>query len=647
MKAAIAIAAVLPAVVLAQSGQRPQFRSGIQLITLEATVRDASGAPVTDLTPSDFSVLVDGKPRKVVFAQFFHSPPPAVVVSDDSTLGRFATNGASPAGHVVVFALDRFALPPGTERPTLESAAAMLDGLSPADSVGLIDIPGTGVNITRDHAQVARALRSIVGMPKPGTSRRSVTWDEAKAIDRGDAQTLGRVIERECLSGNDSFCQQEVHTAVTETLAFGREHAQMLLAALTSLINQLAPIRAPKHVVLLSLGLPFDTEFLDRFKAFERAAAGARVTVDTIRMHAFRGDAASDAKGGIAPEDPSEGTGLDTLASLTGGRAFLGSGRGTGIFTRVLSDITTFYQLGVESDPADANDKLHDIKVLVNRPGASAAARPSVVVSPVNRANLLADALKQPTDLPDVPISVSTYSTFTASGTPQTVIAAEIGAPGSPAPAEWGATALRDGAAVAAAHGAIPTEPERPRIVMATMQLPAGDYRVRVGAVDAAGAIGTLEAPLTSGAYHVGPNAALSDLMVGVRRGLELEPRTHVAASDEVTALVQVSVPDATAVSGTLDFVRGGTATPTVSVPLKQASTNGKGPLSLQVTIRSQVLPPGPYTAIATIRSGHDVLGRVSRVVEIVPGPSKVEPPRDAASVPVGPQASSRPRTDG
>lgn len=617
MKAAIAIAALFPAVVLAQSGQPPQFRSGIQLITLEANVRDAQGNPVKDLQASDFTVLIDGKPRKVVFAQFFQSEPTAVVVSDDAALGRPATNIASAVGHVVVFALDRYALAPGTERPLLESAAGMLDGLSPADSVGLINIPGTGINVTRDHAQIARALLAVVGMPKPGLSSRSVTWDEARAIERGDSQTLQRVIERECLNQDDSFCQQEVKTAVTETLAFGRQHAQMLLAGLTSLVNQLAPIKAPKHVVLVSEGLPFDTEFLDRFKMFERAAAEARVTVDTVRMHTFKADASSDAKGGIAPEDPSDVMGLDTVASMTGGTAFLGSGRGTGIFTRVLADITTFYQLGIESDPGDANDKLHEIKVQVSRPGVSTLARPSVLVSPAKRATL-ADALKQPTDLPDVPIGVSTYAMFAASGTPQTIVAAEIGAPGSPAPTEWGATALHDGAPVASAHGPIPASPARPQVVMTTMELPPGSYRVRVGAVDAAGGIGTLEAPFTSGAYQVGPNAALSDLMVGVTIGTELEPRTRILDTDQITALIEAKVPDATELSGTLDIVRGGTATPAISVPLRRTSTDPKAPVSLQVTIRSQVLPPGPYTVIATVRSGKDVIGHVSRVMNIV-----------------------------
>ncbi|MGH9411386.1 MAG: VWA domain-containing protein, partial [Vicinamibacterales bacterium] len=342
-------AAVVVLVSVAGLSQAPQFHSGVQLITLNVSVLDKSGNAVTDLRPSDFSVLVDGKPRVVRFAQLFHSERSPIVVSSDHSLGRYATNTDAPTGHVVVFAIDRYALPPGTERPILTSAAGMLDRLSLADSVGLVNIPGTTIDVTRDHPLIARALESIVGMSQPGMSQRSVTWPEAKAIDAGDNLVLAQVVERECLSPDDSYCQQDIHTAVRETLGYGREHADMVLASLTSIVNHLAVIRAPKHIVLLSAGLPFDTEFLDRFKAVERAAAQSHVTIDTIRVHTFAADATSPVKGGVAPEGTADRAGLDTLASLTGGTAFLASGRDTGIFTRLISQVTTFYQLGVES----------------------------------------------------------------------------------------------------------------------------------------------------------------------------------------------------------------------------------------------------------------------------------------------------------
>src|SRR5262245_24168233 len=114
MRLTLTLAALLSCAAVAQ---QPQFKSGVQLLTIDASVRDKSGAPVSDLQPLDFTVLIDGKPRTVVFAQYFHSEPGTILASSDPTVGRYETNTTpdAPAGHVVVFAIDRNALPSGTE----------------------------------------------------------------------------------------------------------------------------------------------------------------------------------------------------------------------------------------------------------------------------------------------------------------------------------------------------------------------------------------------------------------------------------------------------------------------------------------------------------------------------------------------------
>ena len=61
---------VSSSVVLLVGQQRPTFRSGVEVILIDVNVVDRSHAPVDDLTPSDFVVSVDYKPRNVVSAQF-------------------------------------------------------------------------------------------------------------------------------------------------------------------------------------------------------------------------------------------------------------------------------------------------------------------------------------------------------------------------------------------------------------------------------------------------------------------------------------------------------------------------------------------------------------------------------------------------
>ena len=61
---------------LAQSDQAPVFRSGVEVMEVDVTVVDAKGMPVRDLRVPEFTVTVDGQPRRVVSAEF---------ISDSST----------------------------------------------------------------------------------------------------------------------------------------------------------------------------------------------------------------------------------------------------------------------------------------------------------------------------------------------------------------------------------------------------------------------------------------------------------------------------------------------------------------------------------------------------------------------------------
>ncbi|CAN5735102.1 hypothetical protein BH18ACI5_BH18ACI5_06890 [soil metagenome] len=64
---------------VAQKEQPPTFKSGTDLLTVQAAVVDKEGKPVGDLQPADFSVSVGGKPRKVTFARFYGSAGTSVL----------------------------------------------------------------------------------------------------------------------------------------------------------------------------------------------------------------------------------------------------------------------------------------------------------------------------------------------------------------------------------------------------------------------------------------------------------------------------------------------------------------------------------------------------------------------------------------
>src|SRR5262245_19930589 len=71
LHAAALLVLLTPAALRAGAQQQPSplytpiFRSAVDAIELDASVVDAQGNPVTDLTENDFEILEDGQPQEI------------------------------------------------------------------------------------------------------------------------------------------------------------------------------------------------------------------------------------------------------------------------------------------------------------------------------------------------------------------------------------------------------------------------------------------------------------------------------------------------------------------------------------------------------------------------------------------------------
>jgi Ca-activated chloride channel family protein len=110
MKIRVALMLACGPVALVATGQVPTFQSGINLVEVYATVRDASGAPVSGLTREDFVLVEDGRAQ---------------------TIDAFA-EGAFPVS--VAIGIDRSASMAGTKLALAKRATTgFLRALRPAD----------------------------------------------------------------------------------------------------------------------------------------------------------------------------------------------------------------------------------------------------------------------------------------------------------------------------------------------------------------------------------------------------------------------------------------------------------------------------------------------------------------------------------
>lgn len=627
------IAALTLAPVSAQEEQQsqPVFRSGIDVFTLEASVLDKDGKPISDLKTEDFIVTVGGKPRHVRDSRYYNNgaidsithagdPPPTAPVRNSDDGGR-----------IVVFAIDRDSIAPGSERAILESATSLLNGLGPSDASGVFELPGSSIQLTRDHARVRAALMRITGS-RPTTMKwldYNLAWDEALAYERRDTMTIQRVIERECKVYKRPEelrqpCPPQLEQLAIETLQTGRARVQTVLGNLSSLAKQLEPLRGAKQIVLLSSGFPFGQDLLPLYNDFADRAAKAQIVFYALHLDAPGTDVTDRKTMASAFGGADFASGLGNIASMTGGAMFMPSGSGAGIFQRVANEIHNFYELAVETEPSDFAAGTLEVEVKVTRPNASVRNRRRVLAPSKNAAasgDRLSEMLRQPTDVNEVPVALSAYTMRgDDASTLRTVVGLDAGDTGSPGPSEWGFAVFSDGNVVATGRQKL-TNASGPWAAAMSAKLLPGHYRVRAALVDGAGRTGVVERGVDVG-LRGSQQVQFSDLMVGVADANgRLLPSSRVQKGATLSALLEVISADEgmlAKVRTMIELIPGGSATPAKRFVMGVNSGSLGAIVTNQAQIATTDLNPGRYTAIATPMIDEQPLGKVSRIFEIV-----------------------------
>src|SRR5688572_17605881 len=97
---------------LSAAAQTPQFKSGVDLVTLDVTVLDRAGRPVTDLTQNDLIVLENGKPQTIASFAAVHSPAvPAFKAAWTKSAPVDVAENNIPEQRLLVLVIDDATLP--------------------------------------------------------------------------------------------------------------------------------------------------------------------------------------------------------------------------------------------------------------------------------------------------------------------------------------------------------------------------------------------------------------------------------------------------------------------------------------------------------------------------------------------------------
>jgi VWFA-related protein len=625
----------------------PTFRVATELIAIDATVVGERGEPIPDLQPEDFVLTVDGKPRRVVSAQFIRQDPPGPPPTLAGRRLPYTSNEAAVGGRLVLLVFDLEGIGVGGGRGATEAASRFIDQLTSADRVGVLAFPnGSTVDFTTDREKVKQALRRVIGRGSFfADGVYNIGLSEAFQVDRGDPSAFERLVARECSSERTpegiEICRTSLESQARAISMTHRQRGVNSLQTLRGILDSLSRIDAPKTVVWVSEGLPLDDTRVE-VGGLAAMAATARTTIYTLHLdQTIIGDASRGRPSPSMMQDRQLAIdGLAILAGITRGSMFTSIGTGSNVFARIAKEMTAYYLLSVEPEEGDRDGKSHKIKVSVNRREVSVRARREFTlrreaVVPPSPTERLSGILRQPLLATELPVKVATYNLRSpGSPTVKVVVTSEFGRNATgPQAASVGYVVLTDKGRVAASaastNEATPVRAHGPGPLQATtvLDVPPGKYVLRLAVVDADGRAGSVEHPLEAGLTASG-GLEIADLLLApanvtgtAAMRLVADPTIDDEPFGAYLELYPKSPATVRQTTVTLEVAETDTAPPISTVAAPIADSGQPGRYVAQALLPLGLVPPGEYVARAVVTSGGTttVQARPFRLARAVP----------------------------
>jgi VWFA-related protein len=361
----------------------PSFRSGVEALPIDVTVVNDRGEPVRDLIVSDFTVRVDGRPRKVVSAQWIAAAGTGRSRSEAPAVPEgFVSNESAAGGRLIALVIDQPNIPFGEMVPLRSVVGTFIDRLSAGDRVAVVGFgrPSISTPFLADHDQIKQAVAKIPGQKQSPTGNGSheMGITLAMAIDRGDDGALNTVASRDC-SGSArqvAACKDEIRVEAAQVASDARHESELTLNNLREVLTSLKQIDAPKTMIFVSQGFFTDRERDDagRISEIGGLAAASRTAIYSLRLDDSAPDVTRSKASftSTAAEDAiTQRFGLESLTLAARGALFNVTGTGAGVFDRISSELSGYYLLGVEPDARDRDGKPHPVRVDVSRGGST------------------------------------------------------------------------------------------------------------------------------------------------------------------------------------------------------------------------------------------------------------------------------------
>ena len=357
------------------TGPGYRIRVNSDLVLVNVSVRDKRGNLIRDMKPSDFTVLEDGKPQQLRsfdledVERFAQSGPAQVEAQGAPQAANLLTGSdTKPASirnrRLIVLLFDLTNMEPDELNRASQSTLHFIDKqMTPADLVAVVSFSSSmqvNQDFTSNHDLLSQAVRRMQGVEGQGMEAGAAGSAEGQP-DQGQAYT------------EDD----------TEYNIFNTDRR---LQAIASLAKALQDIDQKKSVLYFSSGMDRDTgnENQSQLRAAINVAVKANVSIYPVDSRGLQaivpgGSAQSASLHGKAAYNGNAITSaydsnfrtqetLVTLASDTGGKAFLDSNDFSKAFAKVQADMESYYVLGYRSTNPAMDGHYRKITVKVNRP---------------------------------------------------------------------------------------------------------------------------------------------------------------------------------------------------------------------------------------------------------------------------------------
>jgi len=354
-----------------------KFRVQSDLVLVNVTVRDKSGNIVQNLKPEDFTILEDNKPQKVVSfdienidavanqdvaqAQAPTGPPPsspAGATASSNTTDQFKDR------RLIVLFFDLSAMEPDEIGRAATSAERYVDTqMAPADLLSIVSL-GSSLLVNQDFTADHESLKK-----------------QLQAFSAGSGQGY-----EEGTTGTTEGTPDTGQPFTADDTEYNIFNTDRRLEALRSVAEKLSHLQQKKSLIYFSSGMDrTGIENQSELRAAINAAVRSNLAIYTMDLRGLQaivagGEAQNASLRGTSPYSgqsminalnsnfTTQET-LVTLASDTGGKAFLDSNDFSQVFKGVQQDTSTYYLLGYRSTNPARDGRYRRITVKVNVPG--------------------------------------------------------------------------------------------------------------------------------------------------------------------------------------------------------------------------------------------------------------------------------------